>query len=141
MGSCSKVYTWYRRDKKYPFRMFKFIIKIFLILLNGHNCLISHSLYNLSPAPYLTKQLSYNNKYRHYGASRLTENKVFRDSQDIIDAVELHDAIRTQDNDSGSDDFALSLPYSSPFYGTLVPQTFAATYKDDRSAHGRKLGF
>ena len=25
--------------------------------------------------------------------------------QDIIDAVELHDAIRTQDNDSGSDDF------------------------------------
>ena len=57
-----------------------------LILLNGHNCLISHSLYNLSPAPYLTKQLSYN-KYRHYGAARLQESKlqdnVFRDSQEL----------------------------------------------------------
>merc|ERR1719336_1996670 len=96
-------------------------------------CVITHSLYNLSPAPYLNKHvpLPYN-KYKH-GALASGYYNVYRDTKDITDTKELEDAIRTQD----SDKFYISLPYRSPFYGEFSSMKSSSVV--DRGAYVRKL--
>ena len=57
---------------------------IIFTLFTVNNCLISHSLYDLTPAPYLVKQLPYN-KYKYSHGSDLRKgNNVYRDFKENL---------------------------------------------------------
>ena len=58
--------------------------------------LVSHRLYDLTPAPYLHK---YQYKLPQYLGYLDKPVNVYRDTNDITDQTELTDAIRTQDQD------------------------------------------
>ena len=77
-----------------------FGVKLLLILpaLCGCLGLVTHQLYDLTPAPYLNKHYS---QYQSpdYLSYRDKPINVYRDTNDITDQAELTDAIRTQDKD------------------------------------------
>ena len=87
-----------------------FGVKLLLILppLGGCLALVTHQLYDLTPAPYLNKHRS---QYStpDYLAYRDKPINVYRDTSDITDQAELTDAIRTQDKDHLVSDFFLML--------------------------------
>jgi len=106
--------------------MIKITLKV-LGLVTGHSGLISRGLYDLTPAPPLSRQLPASGYRHHY--------IVFRDSQDVTDAVELKDAIRTQDADANR----VSLPYRSPFYGNFAPPPKPSSRSKSREDYVRKF--
>ena len=76
-----------------------FHLKLFLILpLSSSQALVTHQLYDLTPAPYLKKHFSQYSGPDYLGYRDKPIN-VYRDTNDITDQAELSDAIRTQDKD------------------------------------------
>ena len=74
------------------------MLLLILPTLCGGLGLVTHQLYDLTPAPYLNKHYS---QYRSpdYLGYRDKPINVYRDSNDITDQAQLTDAIRTQDKD------------------------------------------
>ena len=89
-----------------------FSSKLLLIspLLSGVLGLVTHQLYDLTPAPYLSKHFSHY-QTPDYLAYRDSPINVYRDTHDITDQAELTDAIRTQDKDH-----LVSVIYSNPHF-------------------------
>ena len=84
-------------------------LKLLLILpLWGCLGVVTHQLYDLTPAPFLNKDYS-QYKTPAYLGYRDSPLNVYRDTNDITDQTELTDAIRTQDKDHLVSDILLIL--------------------------------
>ena len=76
-----------------------FGLKLLLILpVSGCLGVLTHQLYDLTPAPFLNKDHSQYQSPAYLGYRDSALN-VWRDTNDITDQAELTDAIRTQDKD------------------------------------------
>ena len=77
-----------------------FGVKLLLMLppLGGCLALVTHQLYDLTPAPYLNKHRPQYSTPAYLGYRDKPIN-VYRDTSEVTDQAELTDAIRTQDKD------------------------------------------